>query len=88
MTQDLNYAAVVIMPFATAILALIGLLIRNAILDSTLRLSNQINLVGNKIDMHVASDLEKHDALDKHLTFSDGRLDRLESKMFLAARKK
>lgn len=72
-----------LLPLGTAICFLVGLLIRNAILDSTITLSKQIESVNVLIVSHLASDTEKHEAIETHLRFSDGRIDRLEKKLFV-----
>lgn len=72
-----------LLPVGTGLCFFVGLLIRNAILDSSAKLVRQIDSVNLLLVSHLASDVEKHNALDAHLKFSDDRLDRLEKKVFV-----
>lgn len=42
----------------------------------------EISKVLSLIEQHVAADTEKHKAIDEHFEFADGRLNRIEGRIF------
>ena len=67
-----------LIPIGTIVMAVVGLMIRNAILTSTASLSERIGAIGSKITAHEAADVEKHKAIDYAIEQHDRRFDRIE----------
>ena len=54
-------------PIGTAIVSVIGLMIRSAILQSTKELGEKIGKIGTNLDVHIAEDAIIHPALERRL---------------------
>ena len=63
-------------PIGTAIVSVLGLMIRNAILGSKDELKTQMNDIGSQIKVHVAEDKVFHEGYEKRLDKIDSALER------------
>ena len=59
----------------TALLAYVGLKIRLEVSDSKSEILTTTASIANKLDTHVQLDEAKHREIDKHLEFTDKRVD-------------
>jgi hypothetical protein len=55
---------------------------KNSIQESTNKITDRIVDLGTSLTAHVASDEQKHKAIDEHLQATDTRVGRIENKVW------
>lgn len=74
----LTDASGVAAPIAAVLFAIYKLKSKNDIRDATDVIVSEVSKVGTALQVHIADDLGKHNAIDQHLEYTDKRVDRLE----------